>query len=633
MKRCLLIGAALLAAILPGHLIEAQQPATLRVQAATPIDDDTLLTARRARAQPAQRMRVVEAQNLTVRNGDDSVEALRDIVVRSFDEQQQFSARLGRAELVSAGALVALPEVNDEVLVYDDAYVVRRSTTIIVRDPAAVARESTLYRDYLDTQQGQQLIAAPMELDAGERAGLQAFLSSGVRDLHPDDPLRAAAARGEQALLDAIVAGQGQLTVEDTLIIPRVAGVDQGANLAIPTIRGGVFDLARPEPVRTPPLRAIAVQPEPSGGRTPGAVRPLMRAAPAEPPARAPLEPKAEASGQHSMTAEFLLGATRAANFQWERKWTFPSGFFRLTLGAGYAFGYRVPLLASASVEPTRGVIVDYEDKRVVIGAAASVRTINGDADYYRRAGLPASLVMGGDELLLEANVGWGYKFRALWKDIAHRPYSAVGISFSQGFTPPMTTGDGSNDFALLLQPAATGISVEGTFVGGSAAIRLDGAAWGNAGVELQTLVDGRQQRAFKVTADKATQAGVYPYRITMDPVPLRAGTTSQSRSFGVRLAEPEYRGRLLIVPSIQLGFKVGYKKLKRGFTTGWIPLNSLKIDTGNYSWPVHQGTRSEVAWDDGVKTYRKLEKPGDTKDFAIKPATSTPRRATDRSR
>ncbi|MCP4300271.1 MAG: hypothetical protein GY783_06785, partial [Gammaproteobacteria bacterium] len=183
--------------------------------------DDNLVTARQAVSQPSQRMRIGGLGSRSVRTGDNTTQSLRDIVVESFKEQETFANRMNKAELVAAGALVALPEIDDEVLVFEDAYVIRRSTTIIVRDPERVARESTLFRNYIgEREQGapQRSIRQAVTLDAEERAGLQNFIATEAGNLHPDDPIRAAATRGEAALLDAIEAGFGTLTVEDTLI-------------------------------------------------------------------------------------------------------------------------------------------------------------------------------------------------------------------------------------------------------------------------------------------------------------------------------------------------------------------------------------------------------------------------------
>lgn len=577
-------------------------------------DDDTLIVARQAVSQPTQRLRVADLGNRNVRTGDNSTQVIRAIVAESFREQAEFADRMNRAELVNSGALVALPEIDDEVLVFDDAYVIRRSTKIIVKDPKRVARASTLYRNYLGeralavSQGGQRLRATQaVALDSAERAGMKQFIETGVNELHPDDPIRAAAAKGEQALVAAIQAGLGELTVVDTLVIPKVAGVDPGQTVRIPTVRNGILDLGNPVPAESLSIKGLAVAP----ARAEPTPQPL-KAIPAKPqrPSRAPLEPKVESSGKANVTAEFLLGLTRVGNFQWERKWVYVSGYFRLTLGAGYAFGYRVPVAATATVEPTRGYIRDYADKKVIIGTAASVKTVNGDAAFYQRAGLKGGQVQSGDELLLEANVGYGYRFRAFWKTIRHRPYTAIGISYSQSFRPPMVMKDSSTDFGVDLDPKTTKISYDGTFISGSASLRFVGRTWGDLSLDLQTLVDNKVQKTFALSPNKATAAGVYPYKLTLDPVPLRQGQTVQTRPFGLRFTNPRYTGRVIVVPGLKFTFGVGYKSLKRTFSTSWINLADLVIDTGDTTLKRHDGTRSVFTWDDGEKIYHHLEKP-----------------------
>lgn len=604
MRKLFLVATVFAAAAVAFSPVVAQQRATaVRPIAAEP-EDETLVAARVAVSAPASRLPVAALGNQTVQTGDGSTQSVREIVIESFSEQQTFATRLSNPELVNAGALVALPEVDDEVLVFDDAYVVRRSTTIIVKDASRVAAESDLFRNYI----GERAQAAPRRagtgvesLDQEELAGMRRFIADEVRNLHRDDPIRAAAASGEAALLDAIEAGLGQLTVEDTLIIPRAAGLARGTEVRLPTVRNGILDLQNPEPARELSIAGMAVPSSPPPRPQRG-----IQAMPAQPqpPARA-LEQRIESSGRQDITAEFLLGVTSAGNFQWERKWSYTSGYFRLTLGAGFAFGYRVPVVAEATVEPTYGLIQDTSDRRVIVGTQASVRTENGGNAFYQRAGLPANQIKGGDELLFEANVGWGYKFRALWKTIAQRPYTAIGIAYSQSFEPPRAGLPNQwTDFGVNLDPNTTGISYDGTFLSGSASIRFLGRTWGRVSIDLETLADNRVQRTTNI------QPAGQSVNITMDPVPLRQGQTTQTRPFGVRFVNPSYTGRVIIVPGLRFSFGVGYKQFKRTFSTGWINLQSLVIDTGETSLAPHPGTPTRHTWDDGEKIFRRISPP-----------------------
>jgi len=579
------------------------------------VEDDDLLTARVAVSAPASRSRVAALGNETVQTGDNSTQSVRAIVVESFSEQQTFADRLSNPALVTAGALVALPEVDDEVLVFDDVYVVRRSTTIIVKDPERVAAESELFRNYIGARASdtpQRAVGQAESLDPEELAGLRAFIANEAGNLRQDDPIRAAAAAGEGELLEAIEAGLGELTVEDTLIIPRVAGLARGAEVRLPTVRNGILDLRNPEPAREMSLVGISASPPPPARqRVAARAAPAIQATPAR-PQRAPLERRIESSGREEITAEFLLGVTSAGNFQWERKWSFTSGYFRLTLGSGFAFGYRVPVVVQATVEPTYGLIQDTSDRRVVIGTSASVRTVNGGSAFYERAGLPANQIKGGDELLFEANVGWGYKFRALWKTIAQRPYTAIGVSYSQSFEPPRAGLPNQwTDFGVNLDPKTTGISYDGTFLSGSATIRFVGKTWGRVAVDMETVADNTVQATTEIVpAAAGKDGGGQSINITLDPVPLRQGQTTQTRPFGVRFVNPSYEGRVVIVPGLRFSFGAGYKQIKRTFTTPWINLQNLVVDTGETTLAPHPGTPTSHAWYDGEKVFRRISEP-----------------------
>ena len=611
----------------PARATSQIDPPSLQLDAGA-ADDEALAPARARSSAPVRRARLSAMRSRRVETGGGETEELGALVVRSFQEQQTFATRMSKADLVGR-AILALPEVDDEVLEFDDSYVIRRSTKIIVIDPARVARESQLFRGYLGERPRRAQRMTPAELDPDEQAALADFMANGVNALDPGDPIRQAAADGEEAVLNAIIAGKGTLIIEDTLIIPKRVGRDQGDDIRIPNIRGGILDLKAPEPVRAREIKGLGVDPKP--------VEPLKLQAKTIPPKpkRMPGPPTANASGKKQITVEFLAGITRSANFQWERKWTFPTGYFRFTLGAGYAFGYRVPIVAHATIEPTKAYIRDYADKKVIIGASGKAETVNGNGNYYKRAGLADNQVKGGRELLLEANVGYGYKLRAFWKTRAYRPYTASGISYSQNFRPPMSSNINCSkcDFVMSLDPKTTKMSINLTLLEGTAWIRFDGRTAGQLSVNLRTLVDNKRQKTYPLK-NVETAAGVYPIKLTLNPVPLRAGTTSQVRPYGVRISDVSYKARLVITPQLKLGLRVGYKKLSLHFSTGWISLNGLRIDTGEMNLKRHTGTRSEYVWNGGRKTFVHLEKPAGDPNYVsggkpTKPARAKPKRAT----
>jgi hypothetical protein len=226
--------------------------------------------------------------------------------------------------------------------------------------------------------------------------------------------------------------------------------------------------------------------------------------------------------------------------------------------------------------------------------------------------GLPGNQIKGGDELVFEANVGWGYRFRALWKTIANRPYTAIGVSYSQSFRPPQAgLPDQWNDFGVNLDPNTTGISYNGTFLSGGASIRFLGKTWGNVSIDYETRADNRVQATTEIApTSQAAGSGARTVNITMEPVPLRQGQTTQTRPFGVRFVDPTYTGRIVIVPGLRFSFGVGYKRLKRTFSTQWINLQNLAIDTEETSLAPHPGTSASYGWNDGEKVHRRLEEP-----------------------
>jgi len=143
----------------------------------------------------------------------------------------------------------------------------------------------------------------------------------------------------------------------------------------------------------------------------------------------------------------------------------------------------------------------------------------------------------------------------------------------------------------------------------------------------MQSLVDNKVQKTYDVYTDKQLAAGAYPFKMTLDPVPLRQGQTTQTRPFGIRLLKPEYQARLIVVPMVKFGFRIGYKRLSRNFSTLWIPLNKLMVDTGKITMNPHTGTRTRYTWNEGEKIYTKIKKSDSGPTLKTKPTASTPAR------
>lgn len=492
-----------------------------------------------------------------------------------FKDQQRFEAELKQAP---AGALLGAVKVDEVGYEYAHAYVLTRTVSVVVLDPAKLRVASPTFARIAPKARG-QLSLKDLRPDA-----LPRFFKAKTTLLANEaggHPLRLAAAKGDQQLLDAVVDGAGELSVSDSFMILKVSTTlnPQGQVMA-PPFMGGVYDLSKRAPIAT---------------QLPPAAPELV-----------PLPTSQVSSGMTRVRGQCLNGFTYGHDWFWERRWEFFSGHVWLAAGLAYGFGLRIPIDLQAKVTPTQVTTTGSNDQPAKFDVEVSAGTLDADAAYFAQAGLGQPLRRNGEEFLLFAEMGYGYSFEALWMNFGYRPYSTDGFDFSQHFKPPQGGAwSAIKEYFIPSDLTHTRLNlgvVQGQLELG---VRLDGRGWVDAVVRL--LHKGQAQLALQTNG-----VGGTTHTVRLEgpdkPVKLQAslglgapGTTS----FGFWIDQLKYTMELSLLPGVRYGVTIGYSWVSKSFSdTLWF--ESLRVPLPGLTLTTHAGTRSELRYEGGTKTYQR---------------------------
>lgn len=519
-------------------------------------------------------------------------------------KHKAFRKKLGK---LPKGAVFGAVKQNAEVYEFDDSFVIITSTGATVADPKAVKKALPTFGKLA---KGGSVHVDMDKLTGESKAGLARFKAE-VAKYPAGHPLKKASAKGDQALLDAMASGVGFVEVVHTLHVPKKPPKVQAGSLEIPKVVGGHVDYSK---TRTLKRKAVAKPPKPVGISAPAAGSVIPPAVPIS--AAAPVT-----TGARTETAEFIAGRTWGEGWVWEERWNVPSGFLRITLGAHYAVGLRVPIEVKTEMTPTW--VCDEGPSRE--GRTGSFRlkvkaeAIDGDSAFYRRAGMPEELVANGDELALQAGVGYGVKLRLFWRTLVNRPYREVNIDWGRDFDPPQ--GTESETVTEVFLPAS--VTQTGFNYG-----PLSGYA------RLGFRVDVRGKVRTRVSADQVQQpllvltrpSGSSPVAGDVRSTPQRlvlsntawkqyafrlnnstrpAPVPSYAQTFGTTIDQVEYDSRWSVTPGVKVHASARYAGYGiNGTWTYW--LDDLELPIGSLRLGHHPGTRTSLRSARGRKLFKR---------------------------
>lgn len=572
---------------------------------AIPDDDPDLRTNQRVRTGVATPVPTADLAQRMISLGDTS-QSVADLAAQVFRDN---AALLRQANDAPAAAVFGRPHTQVETDELPDSFVVSQTTTVVVSDPDRLAQASAAFRQFRPEQ---GVAPSYSELPQEARDGLDRLWADST-SMPQNHPLRIAGEQGRQALVDAVYAGAGELQVTDTFTVAKAAAAGGAANRHV-LRNDGLIDYSATTPaaswlplplLQLPRLPLPAVQPE-------------------DPPIPAPALHR---NGRHAYAAKFLTGFTRGRSWDWERRWNFPSGFFRLSLGASYGLGLRVPMQVTGSISPTlirRSAGVDSQDP---VEVSVLAQPMDGDAAHYRAAGLEQGKVFDGHEFVLNAETYYGLRLRALWMNVAYVPRTTFGLNLNQNWRPPFGDyhGTAAGDPTFIIPTAQThtefsplpGLSGWAQF-----GININGT--GRAIITQQPVINGERRTSRRLTFTHPTaQDRTYLLPATRPDV----GDTARTR-YGLRLSDPRYMADLSLTPMIRAGVTAGYRSFSRSFRTDWISLPAARVSLGNLSLGRHDGTLADLQVEPGRKSFSRTR--GDAATDNVVPEVLALRAAND---
>ncbi|MCA9613951.1 MAG: hypothetical protein KC586_14440 [Myxococcales bacterium] len=563
------------------------------VNGGSALEDDSLwarsVGSRRVRRQGT----VASLGAIEVAAGPGRRQPLRDVVRAVFAEHDEMATRLRGNR-----GLIGTPTTVDEAYELDDRVVVVRTTRVNVSNPTEVARAAPSLGLPARAPRPSRLT----DLDAESRAGLAAYRAEALRR-PAGDPLRAAAERGEEALLQAIEAGYGETEIVDTVVFPttEVASVSRGAN--------GTYEIT---PSTSTVASATATRTTTSTSTTTSrtsSVTPSASTVATQTTTATRSMPSSTFDGTRSdqRNFEMLNGFTHTRSWEWERKWSFPSGYLKVGASASYGLGVRIPIMLRATMDPTHMVRRGMPNEDWV-DVVVNARTLDAGSSHYTATGLPNNELFDNDEFVLHLGFGYKVKFRALWKNWIDIDEYRDLIDESRDFEPPLG-GDWQEvlDFFLPAELTHSSVRIPAVIEGSvRAGVRID--ARGELALDAMGTVASRsaqvsQDGGARMNATRMVfddQGEAHTFRIHIPSTNVNA----QERSVGYSLSNLVYTAELSAVP----GAKVTLESLVPGFkghswsTVIW--LNDFRIRLGETSFSTHAGTRRTVSATPGQLTY-----------------------------
>jgi len=510
-----------------------------------------------------------------------------DLADRAFRE-----IRTRNGQLTNASRALLGPVVQEETFTESDtATTLEAVAKFTVVDPDAFRVSAPAFASYNAGMRDRGTFSAA-QLKPEARAGFEAFKADLAR-APAGHPLKLAAQRGDDALLDAIAAGKGDVTIRTRVVVPKRETVITGKRAAVPRFSGSTFDYAQ---------------------TTPKELRLVPSATEAAPRAEVDDAPSSRGQGTSTRVSKFLAGFTRHQSFDWEERWEFGTrDYFAIGAHAGYAVGLRIPLEVTTRMTPTSLTRPGFPDADGTYDVFVKARPVDANEQFYMDVGLSKTAAYEGKELVLEAEAYATVDVVAGWGTIKihERIPNNAGFDFGQNFTPPFDDC-GTRCGVEAWVPATvtrTELNILGV-VSGRAQIGVNLSGRGTVGVEYTSLfgdatVDsslGALRRTHSLSFDRGEER-----RITtiLPPIVPEMRLMSGSRSYGYRLASPTYAWTLVATPGVKGTVRVNARpffSLEEVIGPFW--LSPFAMELGTVAFAAHAGTKQTVSVKTGEKSF-----------------------------
>jgi hypothetical protein len=550
-------------------------PATPKPAPATPTAavakmDETSITDVKGTPRRRGEVKALGATDIVVRGRRLKV---ADVANTVFKEQRSMETSLKAAR----SALLADPVTKEEVIETDSTTIFVSTTSAIVVDPSKIPAQKGL-----DSLRRKKRSVKVTDLDAEQALGLRDIKAS-LANESSTHPLRKAADLGDQALLDALGEGKGEVIITDAVALPRPPSKGPSGGFMVPKSINGFFDYSQ------------------SSEKFPKFLRKLLSGSSSSKGAQ-------EAPAPPSDTHKFLNGFSEGLDLVREKIWEGRGWKVRVNAHAWFGFGYRVPFQVKGTVSPRTALSCHSQDNTSTFKTTLTASTFDANKAFYQEMGLSGQQLFDGREVVLGAGAHFRLRVRALGKKIFDRTIGDEDYDFSADCTPSMAENSCGTPIWIPSEITGTkfepisGITAEvrlGVRVSGPGKLRIgfeglygDGvmssAAGTNTGAKLSIPILRPTQ-----TVDVTT---------TLLPVSM-AG----QRAYGYRISGSEYEFSPHVQPGVRGDVSIDVAGLGGSWTVAewWGP----KLELGTLVLGPHEGTPSTASFTPGQKTFR----PGPT--------------------
>ena len=538
-------------------------------------------------AQPAVGARPINAapaQNVRVQGG-------KSLPIGKLADLAFADARAKVTPIASGKGLLAPPTIVERFSETNDVTVLEHVVSFTVTDPAAFRSAGGRYATYHAgiTNRGNVSVAT---LKPEAKKGFDEYKAS-LASKPANHPLKQAMARGDDALLDAIAEGKGDVTITTKVTVEKADRALTGRTAQFPSDGAAGLDFGKKI------TRSYRIVP-PSNGAT------------GKTGAAFVLE-STNTSGSATDEARFLTGFTKAKVLKWEERWDLgKKDYFSIGLYADYAFGLRIPFKVKGLLSPSK-MSTRIKDTEQTYSVRISADTLDADEKYYLDAGLSNVEAADGKELVLEAHAHAQIDVEAGWGTVSvhKRVPENLGFDWGKNFKPPF--GDCGTkcgfDAWIPADITKTKLSVLGIVEGkaqigfnvsGNGTVEFDyGALWDEG--FLTSSYAGQTSRAHHFSFTSPNSGKLLT---TTLPISRSGGT----RAYGWKVSDPRYTWDVKVTPGVKGNVSVNAKpffSLDEEIGPFWI--DALAFELGSLKFSAHEGTNTAIEAKSGKKTFTAL--------------------------
>ncbi len=510
-----------------------------------------------------------------------------------FKEQDDMATSLKRAPKALYGAI----QSEEEVYETRHTYVLRRTITLPVRDPAAAKKASRAFREEFGAMSGTLEKKDLTRAQVKELTRIKGLISK----LPKAHPLKAAAAGSDQDLLDALTRGVGEVSVSHSFVIPKVAPRLSKTTYKLPKVTAGAPDYSTLSEV---PLPLKPLDPSKLQAKKMNVIN--------------------RSTGEHEFSADFLNGFTVGYDFHWEKRWDVKYvGFFRLTVGAHAGFGIRIPIQVNGKIKPANIVHRDFKDKNDHFDVEMSAKTFDAPSAYYTKVGVPSYEIFNGNEAFASMGAGYGYKLYVFGADVIYHRYQEIQIGPRFDFAPLLTSS--YQKVAEYFIPAAltkTGFNL-GVLKG---SVRIGAKLEAKGKIEARfssffrkqntsnrmvtSSVTGTQWPSSELPPSSARTSHDFAFQNQNQKVHFTAHLPKQTQrgvyEYGIFLERLVYASTWAMTPGLRFDLDVGVDDWTFVDIQKDLWLDAFRIDLGTIDLDTHDGTPSTYELDSGRKHYQE---------------------------